>query len=364
MTRSRRTSSFRYLCTVLDAALAGDTMPPSGVDPGLPDWPALIRLSGTHLVTPAFGLALGQLGLLPDLDPELRTYFDAMGEAARARELRLRRDLGEIVRTLGSADVPVLLLKGSIRLLDGLYPAAGWRFMHDLDLLVPEERIVAAQQALERDGWRAIATDHGPSATHLPRMKHPEGEAVLELHHRVAPPRFASLLETSSLFARSLRGTCDGRPVRLPTPEDQLIHLVLHGQEMHGHLYTGRLLLRDMMELARLRQRYGHACIRRAQQRLACEGFGLAGEVAWLGAALTLPRAVGPVPDLSARAQLLARRCLAQQRSPLLNRILAPIGGLVREWHAQRGRRGLWLRPSYYGRLVHQLRGFHRKTSW
>ena len=60
-----------------------------------------------------------------------------------------------------------MLLKGAIRLIDGLYPNPGWRFMRDLDLLLPKERLNDAVTALAAVGYESRDPEGWPPITSM-----------------------------------------------------------------------------------------------------------------------------------------------------------------------------------------------------
>ncbi len=368
MSRSRD-DGFGLLCRLADALLAGERDVEIRI-PALPadtDWRRLIGVSGTNLVTPLLGRALERTGLLEELEDDLRIYFRAMMDAARHRNATLRRRLLEIAAAGETAGIPLLLLKGAIRLFDGLYEDDCWRFMHDLDLLVPATRLAEADRLLRDLGWRPLEDVSCEEDLHLPPLVDADGEVVLELHRRALLPHLDHLLPAEVLFARARsRGTGHGF-LLVPDPEDQLVHLVAHGHLMHGHLYTGRLLLRDAIELACLAAEHGTATLEAALRRLEAAGCRLAGEVALETARATLPNAAGWLPAGRPFARLLARRAIAQQRSPLLMTTLAPLGAVLREWRARSPTGGFLRRlrdPAYHRHLSRQWRAFRRKTSW
>ncbi len=369
MTRARK-DGFALLCRLLDAALlrargedAGARVEP----PRRIDWRAVIGISGTNLVTPLLGHALETLGLLGALEDEPRLYFRAMMDAARDRNRVLRRDLLRVAVAMGRAGIPLLPLKGAIRLVDGLYEDDSWRFMHDLDLLVPADRLAAAARILEEGGWRYLDDKPCRLDPHLPPMVHPDSGAVLELHGRAVSAWLDHMLPAADLFAGARPSPVEDTTLLLPAPTDQLLHLVIHGQLMHGHLYTGRLLLRDLVELVRLAHRHGSGMVEEVLRRLEPAGHRLAGEVAVATARATLPNAAATLPPARPAARLLASKAIAQQRSGFLMATLAPVGAVLRERRAHARSTGLLRRladAGYRRDLRDQWQAFRRKTSW
>ncbi len=70
--------------------------------------------------------------------PEDFAFYLRFGHAENSRRNEaLRRQLSDAAPELNRIDVQPLLLKDAVRLADGLYPDLGWRFMQDLDVLVP-----------------------------------------------------------------------------------------------------------------------------------------------------------------------------------------------------------------------------------
>jgi hypothetical protein len=84
---------FPLLCTLVSAALAQrplDTDAIAAIAWERVDWRQLVRLSGTHLLTPALATPLADPGLDTRVSEELRDYLAAMHDAARERNLALR----------------------------------------------------------------------------------------------------------------------------------------------------------------------------------------------------------------------------------------------------------------------------------
>jgi hypothetical protein len=217
------------------------------------DWSRLVALAERHGVLAYVQRALGEVPIVPD------TARHALQEGLTAvvvRQAVLDGELRRVLRDLGAAGVPVIVLKGPA-LARTLYPSAAFRPYSDLDLVVPEACAERAVAALTAAGWREV-----PFAAEVARRGHvcpgldapyhrvfqtADGRAVVELH-----------LEPLQL---GLRPACEGerwrRAVPAPGlpgalmlgPDDQLVHLCVHAQK-HG--YSRLIWLKDIDLLFRL----------------------------------------------------------------------------------------------------------------
>jgi hypothetical protein len=164
------------------------------------------------------------------------------------RNHALRRQLGQAAVSLNEVGIEPLLLKGAVRLVDGLYPDLGWRFMHDLDLLIPPDRLGQAVACLESLGYcfTRDAAELPPQHRHLPPLTHDDAVAVIELHTNLLDPQ--EMLPAEHVLARSRPVDLDGARVRVPEAADQLVHLLGHDR-FDGDLWrSGMFLLRSIFE--------------------------------------------------------------------------------------------------------------------
>ncbi len=181
-----------------------------------------------------------------------------------------------IDEVLADAGVPALFLKG-VHLAASVYPQAGLRPMRDIDVLVPEERADDALAALERagaaresgkdgdlDAWRA-------GMHHLPALVMPGRGVRVEVHTSLSPREQVSaagvrdIPDWDQLWPRAASIECAGRTVRVLSPEDLLVHLVVHAV-YHHRLSNGPLALADVGFLL-ARHRIDWAAVWRAAEQ-------------------------------------------------------------------------------------------------
>ena len=145
----------------------------------------------------------------------------------------LRHELGNIADPLDEAcESPPLLLKGPA-LAELFYPDRRLRRYHDLDLLVPGDRLAAAVQALEARGYRTLeefrpgyAARHG----HDVRLRRwVAGRwADVELHWRVGDDPATAVLSHTRLERDAGFIEIDGARLAIPAHPGHLLVLAVH----------------------------------------------------------------------------------------------------------------------------------------
>lgn len=111
----------------------------------------LYKLSMKHSMAHIVGTALINAGLLNDSD--IAKKFTKQQLVAVHRYENFEYELGVICNTLEKAEIPYIPLKGSV--IRALYPEPWMRTSCDIDVLVHEEDIDRAVEALVRNGYTA-----------------------------------------------------------------------------------------------------------------------------------------------------------------------------------------------------------------
>jgi hypothetical protein len=217
----------------------------------------LARLAGRHLVTPMLAACLDNPEVRQQLPEDFSLYLEFIHAENIRRNHALRRELGQAAACLNGIDIEPLLLKGAIRLVDGLYPNPGWRFMRDLDILVPRDRLRQAVACLAALGYRSPrdATEMLPDCKHLPPLCRDGAVAVLEIHADLLDLR--DVCPAEHVLARARPVDLDGARVRVPDAADQLGHLIAHDRLDSNIGGSGFFLLRSIFETALLCQDEG-----------------------------------------------------------------------------------------------------------
>jgi Uncharacterised nucleotidyltransferase len=327
-----RLSTFDLIARVLAARLqrleASDDLRAALTGRRRTYWQDVLTRARGEFVLPAFAAAMKDLDLYGALEPKVRAFLAVAHAASIQRNSKLREQLMAVVGLLNQVGIEPVLLKGGIRLVDGLYPDPGWRTMHDLDILVPEAGFASAVEALQTAGYVAVrAVDHSRKDVKLRRR----GLADVEIHRELfGPARQQRLLAGAEVISGARPAAVDGATFRLPSTAHQLVHLIGHSQIGHrGHAY-GRIALRDRLEAAALVRWVPDTvdwttvfmCFAAAGYRRPLLAFLLSLSD---GGLCALP-VQGRIDALTA---LQERRIALQARSPLMTRVSLYVG-----WYA------------------------------
>ena len=220
----------------------------------LAGWDLLLRQLRRTRLHPRLSVQLREAGLVDALPEQVRPHVAAGCVVAASQERTVRWEVDRIARALEGFDGDVVLLKGAAYVVAGL-PLARGRFTSDVDILVEKGRLGEVERALLAHGWEPVKIDDYDQMYYrrwmheLPPMRHPEREAVVDVHHTILPetarlkPDAAELLRGAVPLAGRLKVLC---------PADLFLHSATHlfCEEMANPL-------RDLVDLADLAAHYG-----------------------------------------------------------------------------------------------------------
>ncbi len=168
------------------------------------------------------------------------------------QRLSVRWEAHCLQEALGGLGVPIVLLKGAAYVLG--YPAlAEGRLFGDIDILVPRPALGDVESRLMLAGWSSSSVDPYDERYYrqwmheLPPMVHVHRGTVLDVHHTILPLSARRSPDPQAIIERAR--PVPGLPgLRVPCPEDLLIHSITH--LMHeGELHNG---LRDLHDIDRM----------------------------------------------------------------------------------------------------------------
>ncbi|MCX7548849.1 nucleotidyltransferase family protein [Xanthomarina sp. F1114] len=149
------------------------------------DWDALVVHASQHVVLPTLYLRLKQKSLLSVLPADLRDYLEELTDINRNRNISLLRDVHTISKLFQNHDIEHVFLKGTGLLAAGYYIDLGERMIGDIDILVSEHQLEAANNVLISENYKPRKQTFGVKYfehRHLPRLVLANSLAAVELH--------------------------------------------------------------------------------------------------------------------------------------------------------------------------------------
>ena len=192
-----------------------------------------VRLAMEHGVHGLAVSALVRSPLMEDLSHDARRDLTTSWARLRRQAALWDIERDRLLSVLAREGLDPVVLKGAA-LRETVYAEPAERSMGDLDLLLPAEQIDAARIALERVGYRAggdqVLAAYRRHHFHVP-LTHANG-FVVEIHWALSRPALGFTLDERAFLSRALvRPRPAGRPLKVPSPEDMILHLASQNEE-------------------------------------------------------------------------------------------------------------------------------------
>lgn len=231
--------------------------PPSIKRLKLAEWDLLIRQARRANMLSTLYAVLEENGLLDCVPPQPREHLDWSWIGAQRHTLAVKREVGLIVKALAGLGIPVMLLKGAAYVYANL-PSARGRIFSDIDILVPETSLGAAEATLMLHGWVSLHTDAYDQRYYrtwmheLPPMQHVKRQTVIDVHHAIVP-KTAPVHPDSALLLEAALPVAGAPGITVLAPHDMVLHSAVHLFN-DGEFDNG---LRDLVDLHRLLTHFG-----------------------------------------------------------------------------------------------------------
>lgn len=216
---------------------------------GPDDWTSLLAIARAERLDGSLAYRLADL-------PLPAAVADALEDARAQAEFGRTQALWEVEmarRALAPLGIAPILLKGSAFAFAGL-PAGVGRLVGDLDILLPRDRLDAAEAALLAAGFEWVKDDEYSQAYYrrwmheLPPLVHGERGSMIDVHHTILPPTARRTPDAAALIEDSIE-IAPG--LRILDPADMIVHAATH-LFADGDLAGGLRNLWDIDRLLRL----------------------------------------------------------------------------------------------------------------
>jgi len=309
-------------------------------------WDTLIRVCRRGNLLGRLGHELQRRSLLDEVPPGPRRHLQSALARARRQAVAVRLEIEALRHALAGVDTRLVLLKGAAYLANEQAASHG-RLFSDIDILVPHERLDAAESALMQAGWHMMPIEGYDERYYrqwmheLPPMQHRTRGTVLDVHHTLLPRTAKIQVSGQALLAAA-------RPAALPgvwvlSDIDQILHSACHWF-FESEYHNG---LRDCLDVVSL---VDATCTGPAQWRALTERARMLGLSQPLGRVLAV---CADALGLEVPGEVRADLGREMHRGPLMRWLgdcaLAPEHPLTNPRLARVGRvallsRGHWLR--------------------
>jgi hypothetical protein len=245
----------------------------STIASGRLDWPTVILIANTELVTPAFWVALKDRQMTQYLPADVYDYLSELYRLNKTRNAHLRAQVIEVVYWLNTIDIEPLLLKGAVGLFVETFGDPGSRVMTDLDILVPEHAAQACWNTLCKIGYRPFEDRQDQRTTnppisdwpagyrqhqHLHPLHRPGEYGTVEIHRSALASHCSGsgLLPTQLLWRNTERIQASRAEMAVPTPTYRVLHNLVHSMITDRAYLRGRIPLRPLHETAQMQVNY------------------------------------------------------------------------------------------------------------
>ncbi|QUT07011.1 nucleotidyltransferase family protein [Sphingobium phenoxybenzoativorans] len=199
-------------------AEAGDLVPA--------EWNALIAAARAERLIGTLAVLFQDIAVPASVSPILT---DARGEVEREKRQALW-EADRAAAAMASCGVPVILLKGTAYAAAGLRAGEG-RFIGDLDILVPRDRLADVEAAILGAGWEWVKPDPYDDDYYrrwmheLPPMIHKERDRMIDIHHTVLPLTARQTPDAAAMIANAI---AIGHGLHILSSEDRICHAAAH----------------------------------------------------------------------------------------------------------------------------------------
>lgn len=239
------------------------------------DWASLISQARRANLAARMKQAVDAAGVSPPsaICWQLEGAAKAQRQRARAMALESRR----VIQALRGSGVDGVLLKGAAYLVADL-PAATARQFGDIDILVAEADLVAAEAALMGGGWISLGVQaydrryYREWMHEIPPLTHISRGSVVDMHHTIVPPTSAFRVDGAKLLGAA-RTVAHDQQLRVLQPVDMVLHSMVH-LFTDGEFENGLRDLLDLWDLLRHFERLNPAFWDELFQRADSLGLG------------------------------------------------------------------------------------------
>ena len=217
-----------------------------------PVWLEIASLSNHLLVGPTLAARLIASGAIDAVPDDTKEYLQAMYRYNQDRNGELCTQLQRIAAALNAIGIRPMPIKGMALLLADAYGDPGARYVGDIDLVVPQDKVDNTQDVLKQLGYVEVQSTIDPQTHwHAYPMVHPEFQVCVEVHRRAVPIVLEPHLQ-GDLADRAAPLAVGDAQVLLPNSTDSVRLTVAHSELIDGQIDNFLVPLRALLDVSTL----------------------------------------------------------------------------------------------------------------
>jgi hypothetical protein len=214
------------------------------------DWQQWVYWGSKNLVLQSLYISLKNNQLITYLPADLVDYLEEVHRLNFERNQKIIQQAKTIQNTFISKGIECVFMKGVGNIVDGLYHDFGERMVYDIDILVEEEKLLNAAQALIDAGYhtqKSFNSKAYPSTMHYPILLREDYVAGVELHRLPVQYHYVKCFSSQKVF-ETRRKSANEPELWVMSDSNRMIHNFLHSQLMHNGHYHADISFRDLYD--------------------------------------------------------------------------------------------------------------------
>ena len=196
------------------------------------DWERLLRSARRGYLLSRVAWIAHQSGLINRIPDQIQFHFKSAMRVAESQSISVNWEVDKIQKALAEPSVPFILLKGAAY-IRGKFASGHARLLSDIDILVPNDRLMDAEKAFYANGWFPSKLDAYDQRYYrewmheLPPMQHLGRGTSLDVHHTILPPTAILKPDVDKLWKSAIAIDND-KKVFVLSPVDMVLHSAAH----------------------------------------------------------------------------------------------------------------------------------------
>ncbi len=221
------------------------------------DWQKWVQLGSKHLVLQSLFLSLKRHQLLSYFPDDLTEYLNYIHQLNIERNQSITEQAKSLQYLFDKEGIVCIFMKGTGNIFDGLYHDIGERMVYDMDILVEEDKMLKAAQALLDVGYKTQKNFNPlayPSTMHYPILLREDCVAGVEIHRLPVQYQYLKSFPPERVFETKKPSTVQ-TGFWVMSDSNKIIHNFLHSQLMHNAHYHADVSLRDLYDILLMSKR-------------------------------------------------------------------------------------------------------------